>query len=514
MAVLMLALALTGCNGGGNAGDDGGFSVLIPAESPDKPDGLYQKSLERLQSLTDVPITWEYMSDVDGASVLKMQIASGEFPEVYIGGIFQPSDISQFAANEIIIPIEDYINEKDTPNIYKLYQERPAIKAASVAPDGHIYTLPGLKEDMASYLENIMYINKVWLDKLGLDIPKTLDDLKVVLKAFKEQDPNGNGQADEIPLTFNLASSSDYPEVLLSSWGLSTKYGTWDSWLTVQDGEVKFAPVLDEWKEMIAYYRDLYAEGLLDMEAFTQTGEQYNAKKGASVSKIGVHWSNANAMANSDEYIAIEPLSADGKIKPAWRIHPGYIGTKDFMVIFKNCRNPKEALKWADKFYEIDNSIQNAFGEAAENSTLSKVGDNFVWNELPEGEVVSSYMYSCVLTSGMPCFLPEEVYGSEKFPFLPGQEEKKAVYEMYKPYLDDEVWPRPYYAVEEANRLSELTTDIFSLVETKRAKWITGAEDLESGWEQYKADIKRMGGDEMLSIYQGAYDRYQAGMPK
>ncbi len=512
LAVLMLTLSMTGCAGGGDKKDDGGFSVLIPAEAEDKPEGLYQKSLERLQSMTDVPITWEYLSNDDGASALKRQIASGDFPEVFIGNTLRPSDISQYAESGIILPIEDYINEKDTPNIYKLYQERPAIKAASVAPDGHIYTLPGLKEFMPDYIENVMYINKVWLDKLGLDIPRTLDDLKVVLKAFKEGDPNGNGKADEIPLTFHLTSSSDYPEALLSSWGVATKFGTWDSWLTVQDGEVKFTPVLDEWKEMLAYYRDLYKDGLLDIQAFTQTDEQYAAKKSFFISKVGVFWSDANNIANPEEYIAIEPLSVDGKIKPVWRIHPGYLGTKDFLTIFKTCRNPQEVLKWADKFYEIDHSIQNAFGEVGENSTISKVGDNYVWNDPPEDMDISSYLYACVMTSGMPCFLSEELYGSEKLPLRPEQEEKMAIYQMYQPYLDDETWPRPYYTVEETNKLSELTADIFTLVETKREKWITGAEDLEKGWEQYKDDMKRMGSDEMLKIYQAAYNRYLEGM--
>ncbi len=514
LAVLMLALSLTGCGGGEQGNTDGGFSVMVPSEAADKPEGLYQKSLERLQSMTDVPITWEYMSDVDAASTLKMQIASGDFPEVVIGNWFQPSDISQYAVNGNLIALEDFINEKDTPNIYKLYQERPAIKAASVTPDGHIYTLPGIKEFMPDYIENIMYINKTWLDKLDLDVPTTLDELKVVLKAFKEKDPNGNGKADEIPVTFYAKHSQAYPEVLLSSWGMSTKFGAWDSWLTVQDGEVKFTPVMDEWKEMISYYRDLYKDGLLDVEAFTHTGAQFATKRSASVSKVGVHWSNADAMANSDEYIAIEPLSADGKIQPVWRIHPGYIGTKDFLVIFKTCKNPQEVLKWADKFYEIDHSIQNAFGEVGENSTISKAGDNYVWNELPEGKALDSYLYSCVLTAGMPCFIPEEVYGSEKLPLRPEQEEKVAVYEQYEKYLDDEVWPRPYYAVDEANKLSELTTDIFTLVETKMARWITGAENLDEDWEGYKADLKRMGADEMLGIYQTAYDRYIEGMNK
>lgn len=521
VAMLLLAACLTGCGGGDNLSElqkqqkeNGGFSVMIPAEGDEKPEGLYELAKERLQSLTEYPITWEAGAKVDGANVLRQQISAGEYPQVVIGNSFQPSDISQFAANGIILPIEDYINEKDTPNIWKMYQERPAIKAASVAPDGHIYTLPGLKEFMPSFIENVMYINKNWLDKVGMDVPTNLAELKEVLKAFKEKDPNGNGKADEIPLTFQTASSSAYPEVLLSSWGMATKFGSYDSWLTVQKGEVKFTPILKEWKNMLEYYRDLYAEGLLDMEAFTHDGAQFNAKLQSPTSVVGVVWSNSNPMLNADEYIAIEPLSADGKIKPVWRIHPGYIGTKDFLVIFKSCQNPQNVLKWADKFYELDHSIQNAFGENAPNSTLifDEKG-NVSWNKAPEGTTLSSYIYQCVLASGIPCWIPEELYGSEKMPWMEGQEEKTEVYNMYEKYLDQETWPRPYYAVEEADRLSELTTDIFSLTETQRAKWVCGQEELtDASWKKYVEDMKKMGVDEMIEIYQAAYDRYQDGM--
>lgn len=523
MAILMLTLCLAGCGGGENLSElqkqqkeNGGFSVMITPEGDDVPEGVRELALERMESLTDVPITWEYMAKVDGANVMRQQIAAGEFPQVYIGNQFQPSDISQFAANGVILPIEDYINEKDTPNIYKMFQERPEIRAALNAPDGHMYTLPGLKEFMPDYIENAMYINKVWLDKLGLEVPTTLPELTEVLKAFKEKDPNGNGKADEIPLTFNTASSSDYPEVLLSSFGVATKFGTWDSWLTVQKGEVKFTPIIKEWRQMLEYYRDLYAEGLLDLEAFTHDGAQHAAKKSSPTSLIGVYWSNSNSVLNADEYIAIPPLSADGKIKPVWRIHPGYIGTKDFLVIFTSCQNPANVLKWADKFYELDNSIQNCFGESADNSLFHfDEKGNVVWNELPEGKVASSYLYQCVLVGGMPCWIPEDVYGSEKMPWMAGQEAKKEVYDMYEEYLDKETWPRPYYGVEEADRLSELTTDIFNLTETQRAKWVCGQEELnDASWKKYVGEMEKMGVQEMIDIYQGAYDRYLAGMPK
>ena len=78
-----------------------------------------------------------------------------------------------------------------------------------------------------------------------------------------------------------------------------------------------------------------------------------------------------------------------------------------------------------------------------------------------------------------------------------------------------ESWPRPYYSVDEADRLSEVTTDIFNLTETQRAKWICGQEELNDlSWKKYVSQMEQMGVKEMVDIYQTAYDRYLDGMPK
>lgn len=53
-------------------------------------------------------------------------------------------------------------------------------------------------------------INKSWLEKLGLEVPKTWDDLTKVLTAFKNDDPNGNGEADEIPMLINQLGTAGF----------------------------------------------------------------------------------------------------------------------------------------------------------------------------------------------------------------------------------------------------------------------------------------------------------------
>ena len=70
---------------------------------------------------------------------------------------------------------------------------------ASVFPDGNLYTLPQI-DGYRPKCVNVMMINQTWLDKLGLEKPTTLGELKDVLIAFRDKDPNGNGKQDEIAI--------------------------------------------------------------------------------------------------------------------------------------------------------------------------------------------------------------------------------------------------------------------------------------------------------------------------
>ena len=74
--------------------------------------------------------------------------------------------------------------------------------------------------------------------------------------------------------------------------------------------------------------------------------------------------------------------------------------------------------------------------------------------------------------------------------------------------LNNEIWPRPYYMNEDANKIYRLTTDIFYHVNTYRARWITGEGDINKEWDKYIDKLEDLDVDEMVSIMQSAYDSY------
>ena len=118
----------------------------------------------------------------------------------------------------------------------------------------------------------ILWINREWLCALGLSLPRTTEELRDVLRAFRTRDPNGNGVADEIPLA---GSADDYAcqpaELLLNSYVYNDPY---HSRLTLSGGERKTAASENAFREGLAFCAALYREGLLDARAYERRASQ------------------------------------------------------------------------------------------------------------------------------------------------------------------------------------------------------------------------------------------------
>lgn len=450
---------------------------------------------------------------------IQMIMASGDFPDIITKVVFQNLDVAKYASQGILVPLEEYITEENTPNICRMFKEQPTTKAIATSPDGHIYALPNYSGDGGASMETYWWINKAWLDKLGLEIPTTLPELKEVLVAFKTKDPNGNGKADEIPMTFYNEGAYTYPETLLSCWGVSTKFGMYDSYLNVQNGKVNFTPMMDEWKKMIKFYAELYKEGLLDVECFTYKYASFSSRLSSEVPVVGVTFNMSNPFGvNADQYEVIPPISADGKIKPVVHIHPGVIGTRNVACITSNCEDPKAAMAWLDTFYSKEATITNWYGVTDDEAngkikaSFHKEGELYMWNDYAEqGYKSISEMYYGNSPSG-PHILGYMNLNEDRGTIIEDNDVFRVydeLWEMYEPYIDKETWPRPYYDPEDSSRLSVIQTDLFNYVEKKKADWIMGRVDVESDWQNYLAELKELGADELLEINQRTYDIYQ-----
>ena len=452
-------------------------------------------------------IEWMFQSSRDQ---FQLHMNTGDYGDLIFCNMLdlRESMLSQYAASGIIIPLEDYITEDIMPNLYKMFTEQPSAKAVSTFPDGHIYTLPRFVGSTGDFLEDVMYINKAWLDKLDLEVPTTIDELYDVLVAFRDGDPNGNGEADEIPMSFGVGTSGySFVEELMGIWGLPTKHFATDGFRSVVNGEVVFVPATENWKEFLKYIRKLYQEGLINQDVFSPADDsQFLALCESDPSIVGVGWNSAKVFANPDDYIAMLPPKAPG-YEVKWRLHPGAIGTKNTVCITDACKDVEGAMRWLDNFYTVENTIEQWYGPVGQ--TFEIVDgmyrlidqDRLAWPTTPEDGI---------MTLGLPGYLPSSAFDTilETPNFM---KEKMEAYRMYEPILADagSIWPRPYTSDEQSEEINEIYTDLSAYVIQQKVYFITDSSaDIDAEWDNYLKTLSDLRVDEFVSISQDAYESY------
>ncbi len=133
--------------------------------------------------------------------VALMATSNEQQPDVMItDGHLTNEMILQYGSSGFFLPLNDYVSDPEKmPNYNAIPEEdRELMNKASTQADGNIYSLSAWEPETWNLTPNRMFINKAWLDKLGLSIPTTTDELKEVLIAFRDGDPNGNGAQDEV----------------------------------------------------------------------------------------------------------------------------------------------------------------------------------------------------------------------------------------------------------------------------------------------------------------------------
>jgi putative aldouronate transport system substrate-binding protein len=459
------------------------------------------KWLQDLEKQTNVKVDWQVKSSNDWDEQKPLLLSSGNLPDVIFGdGTFNNSDIVNNL--DYFIPLDSYI-EKYMPNLKKAMEDYPTLKKISTFPDGKIYSLPA-RLPSRPYSCDQLVINKSWLTKLGLKEPTTIDELENVLKAFKDQDPNGNGKKDEIPYTTNAANGLDVN--FMSPFGVTDLNNTL---MMIQNDKPVFWPTSDEYKAAIKWVHKLYSEGLIDPEIFTQddtkTSGKYQSADAATVG-ISYQWS-ADAVFGkwSDQYEVIAPLAGpDGK-----RYQGGDPETQSYrrneLEITTACKCPEVVARWADQWYTGEASIQNFWGALGE---VTQKNDDGTYSLLtpPEGTSADSWYWSSSLRDFGPKFVSDEFNKKINLPKDSGDGLKLVIDALGKDYVT-KPFPDLMYKTEEFSSLATLTTDLRSYIDLMQAQWVTKG-GVDEQWDTYVSKLKEMGLDQFIQIRTDAYARY------
>ncbi|MGN0764208.1 MAG: extracellular solute-binding protein, partial [Aristaeellaceae bacterium] len=290
---------------------------------------------------------------------VSVALATDGYPDFFLSS--EGVDVSVYGPQGIIIDLKDLITEETMPNLFAMYQKYPVAQKAAMSYDGHQYCIYGYdRTNTREYLQSRFFVNTQWIRNLGMEEPTTLDEMYAVLKAFKEQDADLNGDPNnEIP----MGGSFEYDPyslltVPLTAYGYRLAYPAKGSGIFVdvdKDGKVFFVPTAEHFGDALAWMKKLFDEELLDPEYFTQSKEQVNAKQSEGVVGAFMDWAqwiDIKDPALYSQYDGIEPLTTEVNNEKMWPAHD--FRNIGFFCVTDKCQNVEKLLEIMDWAFTFD----------------------------------------------------------------------------------------------------------------------------------------------------------------
>lgn len=276
-AIILLTTACTSQNGGSNESDsesevpDGSGKITIRFGAPIDPNMEQAGKLEKKTGETLEDNRWTRLFEEkngvvtsykliaqggDYSQKLKLSIASGDLPDVFL--ISDKADLKQLAEGGAIQEMGPIYDQYASPLLKSIVEAETKKVFDPVTYDGKVFGIPAKMPSTNGYSH--LWLREDWLEKLGLERPKTMEDVYNIAAAFAQQDPDGNGQAD----TFGLGLHKDF---LFAMKGLFWAYKAYpDFWYKDGSGQTVYGSVQPEMKQPLELLTRMYAEGLVDPE--------------------------------------------------------------------------------------------------------------------------------------------------------------------------------------------------------------------------------------------------------
>lgn len=521
LSVVITMSTLVGCSstaskGGSNAGNEAkttesGTEVTSDEKKEDVTISLFLQDSADQAISTDLPIikeitkrtgvNFEFVAAPNTEDQFRekfnVTVASGNIPDVMVSTY--RADMMKVAEQGTFAPLDEYIDQY-APNLKKILDEHPEYVRDLKSTDGKMYFLPFIG---AVKTFKVWMLRGDWLEKLGLEVPVTLDDWYNVLKAFKEQDPNGNGEADEIPFTTRNTQAGVL--AFMEAFGISGFEA--NEQFFIEDGKVKYAYTDPRFKEALTFINKLYSEGLIDPEYATNDTNVWlsritNEVSGACQDTTARAYSlgtQVRAAGSEDAHFVVvaPPMGPDGTQMTTSQMQP----IRGYTAISADSKYIKEIVQMFDYFFSEEGKLLNNFG--IEGETYTMVDGKPTYTDAiakdPEGRSILSML---------------NIYGHREWAYQQDIGYEDALldpdYVVFRNEMEKYIRPTIpalSYTEEERDIINNTYTEIQTYKDEMINKFIMGKESLDK-FDSFVAELESIGIEDVLAAEQAAYDRY------
>ena len=353
-----------------------------------------------------------------------------------------------------------------------------------------------------------LMVNKFWLEALKLPEPETVDDFAAMLTAFRDQDANGSGGADDqIP----LVTERQCLTVIANFFGLEYGGCANGHGLTAVGGKLRFEQTDEKYRAFVAYLNNLYKENLLDPDFMTTDRNSLNDYCSADRCGVVNWWIQA-----MDTFSAYSPCSGEGYNNDAEVFRPlkplrsgyggGYLynrrsGAGGFMLITTACEAPEIAADWIDFAFAspagMDMVAYGVSGESYEKKGDEIVflrGENGAWKRNAVGGGPQAHAY---------------IEANDNYIFAQAPEWKVNAWKSLLPYYKEGSLYNLALLSDETDIVADKCTELIIYLDEAFTSFILGDLDIndDATWDEYVQTCDKLSLQDYMDNYQKAYDR-------
>ena len=477
-----------------------GYMSMFNVNSYDDTD-----TFKKIEEITGVDVVFTIVNSESYETNFQLMVASGDITDMVAGASDQYSSSEQMLEDGVAIDLVDY--EEYLPNFMAALDYYSDYKTLAYNLEGQMPEVICIADDYKT--QSGMQIRQDWLDKLGLDIPETVDELHEALLGFTTE-----CGADHALL---LTGSTQ-----LTGTGIVGAFGTCgydgETNMFVVDGEIQNGFLVDSYKDYMEMMAQWYSEGIIAADFATESNDPFtsNADTYISGGQSGV-WSSMSDNMDSNQASG-EELDPDYNISPM--AQPGLEAGETFhfgdsrvgasamgksIAISDCCEDVELACAWIDYFFTDEGRIYANYGLEGVSWNYNDAGE-------PELDFAALTDGFPMISFGMTYYTLACVATLQDFDrqFGAYTEKNIAAMELWTETSDD-LYTIPSTCelnIDESEQYSELWSDISTYADTEVFKFVMGEYNFEEDWDAFIDQLKEMGIEECIEIYQGAYDRY------
>jgi len=455
-------------------------------------------TFQMAEKATGVKLDFHLVGEENFGNSLQLLWASGDYCDLitnaerdYTAGVDSAVD------QEVLLDLVPYLEEHG-PDYLRILDQHPDFRMDLTSSEGYIVSF----SEYCEYYDNGTVIRKDWLDQMGLEAPKTMDEVMEVARAFRDELGARN------PVMWNDDLSSFFG---WSAFGVA-KPGMNDlGWQVLEDGKTVAPSVtLEGYRECLEWMNSAFQEKLCTDDFMNVMGIAFDDYVYGN--ETGICFSSSNLLAGGgaersgqpgyDLRAIPDPMKEEGAENPLEKTTGG-VGASA-LAVSAQTEYPEECVEYMNWLYTDDGILVSNYGIE---------GDGFEYDENGKPQYTDVIMEPGNLPVFVATFLHTSLVGT---PYYNTTERKIASFtteaerECIDVWLTGRTGADIYHGkltVDESEEYNRTVSDIATAAAEQSLRFVTGDRPL-SEYDSFIEDLKSMGLDRLTEIKQAAYDRY------